>query len=81
MYTELFCPFPTLPSLLAALEGPVLNRVKFSKINYYAFYQGSFLSQMEWAPFKSLFWKTNDSVANLMISFRSGISLWDRTCY
>ena len=43
--------------------------------------QGSFISQMEWALFKSLFWKTNDSIAKLKISFTSGVSLWDRPCY
>ena len=37
--------------------------------------QGSFMSQMEWAPFQRLFWNTNDSVANLMISFTSGVSV------
>ena len=42
--------------------------------------QRSFISHMEWAPFKSLYWKTNDSVANLTISFTSGVSLWDRPC-
>ena len=37
--------------------------------------QGSFIFQMEWAPFKRLFWSTNDSIVNLTIS------LWDRACY
>ena len=44
-------------------------------------YQGSFISQMEWALSKSLFWNTNDSIANLTISFTGGVSLWDRLCY
>ena len=29
--------------------------------------QESFISQMEWTPFNSLFWNTNDSIANLTI--------------
>ena len=38
--------------------------------------------KMEWASFgKSLFWKTNDSIANLTISFTGGLSLWDRPCH
>ena len=37
--------------------------------------QGSFISNMEWAPFKSLFWNANDSIAKLTISFASGVSL------
>ena len=37
--------------------------------------QGNFIFQMEWAPFKRLFWNTNDSTVNLKIS------LWDRPCY
>ena len=36
---------------------------------------------MEWAPFKILLWKSNDSIANLTISFTSGLSLWDKPCY
>ena len=45
------------------------------------FSQGSVISQIEWASFKSLFWKTNDSITNLTISFTSNLSLWDRPCY
>ena len=41
----------------------------------------SFVADMKWAPFKSLFWNTNDSIAELTISFTSGVSLWDRSCY
>ena len=37
--------------------------------------QGSFTSLMEWVQFKGLFWNTNDSIANLTISFTSGVSL------
>ena len=40
--------------------------------------QRSFIFQMEWAPFKSLFWRTNDSIANLTISFTRDVSFWDR---
>ena len=36
---------------------------------------------MEWAPFKSLFWNTDGSVANLTISFTSDLFLYDRPCY
>ena len=43
--------------------------------------QGSFISQMEWALCKSLFWKNNDSIANLTICFTNGVSLWDRPSY
>ena len=44
-------------------------------------YQGSFISKMEWAPYKSLFWNPNDSITKSTISFTSGVSLWDRPCY
>ena len=37
--------------------------------------QRSFISQMEWAPFKCLFWNTNDSIANLTMSLTRGVSL------
>ena len=43
--------------------------------------QGSFISQMEWAPFKSLFWNTNNSTAKLTISFTSDVYLWDGPSY
>ena len=43
--------------------------------------QERFISQMEWAPFKSLPWNTNDAIANLTISFISSVSLRDRPCY
>ena len=46
----------------------------------YLYIQRSFISQMECAPFKCLFWNINDSIANLTISFTSGVSLWDRPC-
>ena len=61
--------------------------LKFYQVKHPWFYQGSFISEMEWAPFKSLlFWNANDSVAKLMISITSGVSLWDvslwdRPCY
>ena len=44
-------------------------------------YQENFISQMEWAPFKSLLWNTNDSIASALISFAMGVSLWDRPYY
>ena len=34
----------------------------------------SFKSEMEWAPFKGLFWNTNDSVVKLMLSITNGVS-------
>ena len=40
-----------------------------------------YISQMEWTPFKSLFWKTNGSVGKLMIFVTSGLSLWNRSFY
>ena len=36
---------------------------------------------MEWTPFKSLFWNTDYSIANLRISFTGSVSLWERSCY
>ena len=36
-----------------------------------------FISEMEWAPFKSLFGNANDWIINLMVSITSGVSLWD----
>ena len=36
---------------------------------------------VEWTPFKSLIWNTNDPIANLTIYFTSGVSLWDKPCY
>ena len=42
--------------------------------------QGSFISEMEWAPFKSLFWNTNYSMAKLTISITKGVSFWERLC-
>ena len=41
-------------------------------------FQRSFISKMKQAPFKNLFWNTNDFIAKLMISITSGVSLWDR---
>ena len=38
-------------------------------------------SEMEWRPFKCLFWNANDSIAKLMVSITNGISLWHRPCY
>ena len=38
---------------------------------YYSYNQGSFISEMEWAPIleiKCLFWNANDSIAKLMVS-------------
>ena len=43
--------------------------------------QGSFISEMKWTPFKSLFWNTKDSIGKLTISFISGVFLWDRPFY
>ena len=47
--------------------------------------QESFISEIEWVPFKSLLWKTNDSIASVTISFTSGVlcetKKWDRPCY
>ena len=40
--------------------------------------QKSFISEIEWVPFRSLLWKTNDSIASVTISFTSGVSLWDQ---
>ena len=36
---------------------------------------------MDLAPFKCLFWNTNDSVLKLMVSITSDVSLWYRSCY
>ena len=43
--------------------------------------QGSFISEMEWAPFKCLLWNDNILTVKLMISITSGASLWYRPCY
>ena len=43
--------------------------------------QGSFISKMEWAPFKCLFCTANDSIAKLMVSITSGVSSWYKPCY
>ena len=40
--------------------------------------QRSFISEMQWKLFKSLFWNTYDSVAKLTIFITSGVSLWDK---
>ena len=54
-------------------------------ISSYAFmsvvYQGSLISEMEWALLKILFWNFNDSIGKWTISIASGVSLWDRPCY
>ena len=34
-----------------------------------------FLSDVEWAPFKCLFWNVNDSIVKLMVSITSGYFL------
>ena len=39
------------------------------------------MSEMEWAPFNSLFLSTNHCTAKLTISITSDVSLWDRPCY
>ena len=57
---------------------------KLSKAMHFlihALYQGIFISQMKWAPFKNLFWNTNESVANLIFLLQAGVSLLDRPCY
>ena len=36
---------------------------------------------MEWEPYKSLFWKENDSIVKLMVSITRDISLWYRPFY
>ena len=33
---------------------------------------------MEWAQFKCLFWDPNHSIVKLMVSIKSGVSLWYR---
>ena len=47
---------------------------------FYLSHQGSFISDMEWAP-KCLFWNVNDSIVKLMVSIASGVSLRYRACY
>ena len=37
--------------------------------------QGSFTSEMEWSPFKCLFWNANDLIVKLVVS------LWYILCY
>ena len=44
----------------------LLPEVKYVLNNVNSLDQGSFISQIEWAPFKSLFWNTNDSIVNLL---------------
>ena len=39
------------------------------------------MSHIEWTSYTTLFWNTNDSVTNLMISFASDLSLWGRPWY
>ena len=51
------------------------------KISKFEWQQGSFISEMEWAPFKSLFWNNNDSIVKIRASIKSGVSLWHRPCY
>ena len=43
----------------------LLPEVKYVLNNVNSLDQGSSISQIEWAPFKSLFWNTNDSIVNL----------------
>ena len=43
--------------------------------------QGTFISELEWAPFKYLFWNANDSIVKLIVSITSGASLWCRPFY
>ena len=43
--------------------------------------QRSYISNMELALFKCLFWKANDSFVKLMISISSGVYLQDGLCY
>ena len=40
--------------------------------------QGSFIYEMERAPFKSLLWKSNYSIDKLTVSITGGVCLWDR---
>ena len=48
----------------------------------YAIYKrGRFISKMERAPFKCLFWKANDSIVKLTVSITGSGSLWYRPCY
>ena len=35
---------------------------------------------MQWAPFKNLFWNTNEPAVMPIISITSGVSSWDRSC-
>ena len=37
--------------------------------------QGSFISEMEWAPFKYIFWNPKDSVVDSAIPITSDVSL------
>ena len=39
------------------------------------------MSEIEWAPFKRLFWNANYSVTKLSVSITSGVSLWYRPRY
>ena len=48
--------------------------------SWFGWIQGSFIYQVEWTPFKSLIWNTNDSITNIANSLTSGVSLWDIAC-
>ena len=43
--------------------------------------QGSFISKIEWLPFKCLFWNASDSIVKLTVYITSSVSLRYRTCY
>ena len=58
-----------------------LQLTSFLSRHFLTFVKGNFISQMEWASFTSLFWNTNDSIANLTIPFSSDVFLWRRPCY
>ena len=44
----------------------------------YIWNQGSFISEIVWAPFKCILWNANDSIIKLMVSITRNISLWFR---
>ena len=52
-------------------HNKVALTISVFKMVFVAVNPGSVILQMEWTPCKSLFWKTNDSIAKLTISIQA----------
>ena len=58
----LIIPIKLLSFSTASRYSKMLNNCLNPQPTSFSFSHGRFISQMEWAPFKSLFWNTNDCI-------------------